>query len=595
MADIFFAAVNARYNHTNLAVRSITAYSAKHWKEAYPDMPAPSCGFGEWTINQPLLEIVRGIAAEKPRIILLPVYIWNVEIVTRLIPELPKVIQNCVVIAGGPEVSYRAEQILRQIEALDAVICGEGEQTCLELAHLYAVQKAAWNPAAFLDVAAKIPGMYPKVRSTDATPDIRFGGVREPLPDLGMLAFPYPEITDPDNRIYYYESSRGCPFRCAYCLSSVERTVRFMPLERVYADLQRFLDARVKLVKFVDRTYNLDDARYIAIWRYIREHHNGYTMFHFEIEAEYLSSAALDYIQNVPAGMMQFEIGVQSTNPETLKAVDRSPDTAKIAANVARIPCTIHTHLDLIAGLPFEDIASFGRSFDGVLRMKPDVLQLGFLKVLSGTKMEKYASDNGWKWMSSAPYEVLSTPYTSYDDLLFLKDVEALLDVLFNSGSFAAFIQYIGRSGSYWQFFSAFAVWCRKQHLFDDAHTELSWFEYVFSFCKQDVRYPVLAELLRYDFLCTGKKGSFPAWYIRRYDKDAHRKALEAQGILPHTGSDAQTSAGTRTAYAQSEYDVFTVDPADPEHSEQGRQYAFLFLYPPRAEKGAGETRIIHL
>lgn len=587
MPDIVFAAVNARYNHTNLAVRSITEYIRKWWASSYPDVVMPSIEFGEWTINQPLLEILRGIAVLKPHIVMFSVYIWNVEIITRLIPELPKVLPGCIVIAGGPEAGYHAGQMIDSLDSLDAVIAGEGEQTCLELAYLYSQCAKEWNTNVFFDAAGNIPGVYSRIQNKTDTSRMRFGGTRMPVKDLGELAFPYPLITDPDNRIYYYESSRGCPFRCSYCLSSVERNVRFMPLERVYIDLQRFLDARVKLVKFVDRTYNLDDVRYISIWQYILEHHNGYTMFHFEIEAEYLSEKALDFIQRVPPGVMQFEIGVQSTNPETLSAVGRSPEIVKLAEHVRRIPPSIHKHLDLIAGLPFEGLTSFARSFNEVLDMEPDILQLGFLKVLYGTSMEKYAREHEWKWMSSAPYEVLSTPYLPYTDLLFLKDIEVLLDIFYNSGSFDTLAGYIGRNGDWWVFFSSFLIWSRKNGFLEMPHTEDCWFEYADRYFEKESNYRIFHELLRFDFLKNGKKGRFPVWCERNYDKEAHRSAL-----LRYTGFGENITASPRLAYAYSEYDMFGINPLDPEHTEAGRRYQVLFLYPKRGEKNAEQTTV---
>jgi hypothetical protein len=421
--------------------------------------------------------------------------------------------------------------------------------------------------------------------TSSAVPRVQTGGPRSVLPDLEGLAFPYPEITDPDNRIYYYESSRGCPFSCAYCLSSTDRHVRFMPLDRVCADLQRFLDARVKLVKFVDRTYNINTDRYVAIWKYIVQHHNGCTMFHFEIEAEYLDCTALDFLQSVPSGIMQFEIGVQSTNPDTLQAVGRSSAIEALFSNIRKIPDTIHLHLDLIAGLPFEDLNLFGKSFDDVLALHPDMLQLGFLKVLFGTRMADYCRGHGWKWMESPPYEVLSTPYLRYEDILFLKDTEVLLDIFWNSGTFRSFISYIGKKESLWAFFSDFVIWCRIRGLFDMPHTVSIWFTYAESYCRTCRWHDALYELLRFDFLLSGKKGNFPGWFIHNYSKAAHQAALEKY-------SDIHSS---RLAYACSEYDTFSINPLDPEQSEPGRKYAVLFLYPIRGEKLSEKIRIVQI
>ena len=296
----------------------------------------------------------------------------------------------------------------------------------------------------FLESLKNVKGLY--LRNPSHKNDITFTGEQELICDMGTIPFPYPDLEkmDVDHKIFYYESSRGCPFSCAYCMSSLDTKVRFVPMEKVYADLQRFLDAGVKLVKFVDRTYNLKPERYVGIWKYIMEHHNGKTMFHFEIEGEFLSEEAMEFLQTVPEGIMQFEIGVQSSNPVVLKACGRSPETKTLRENILRIPKTIHTHLDLIAGLPFEDLESFGRSFDFVMSMEPDALQLGFLKVLYGAPVNSFCgSEPGWKWMKTPPYEILETPYLNYDEILFLKDLETALDAYWNDHHFDTVMRYL--------------------------------------------------------------------------------------------------------------------------------------------------------
>ncbi|MFA6856092.1 MAG: radical SAM protein [Treponema sp.] len=573
MADILLAAVNARYNHTNIAVRSLSLYSR---------MPG-LVEFDEWTINQPELEILRGIAGHHPEIILFSTYIWNIDIVLKIVRELPKIIPGCIIGAGGPEAGYRARQILSQEPEIDIIIEGEGEQTTKELAELYHLQCGSFNKKTWLEAASCISGVYVKtINGQDR--HITYGGPRCPLPDISVLPFPYPEITDPENRIYYYESSRGCPFSCAYCMSSLDKHVRFMPIERVFRDIQHFLDAGVKLVKFVDRTYNLKPERYIAIWKYICKHHNGITMFHFEIEAEYLCTEALDFLRTVPAGIMQFEIGIQTTNTKTLEEVHRSPDIRILAENVRRIPKTIHTHLDLIAGLPYEGLDSFGRSFDWTLALNPDALQLGFLKVLAGTPMESYCLKNGWKWMSDAPYEVLSTPYLSYDDIQFLKDIELLLAVYWNSHNFDTTIHTIQKLKSLWSFFCMLTSYCRKQNVFTMQRKPAYWYELINSFLAEnffnDIDAGMLHELLRFDFISTGKKGNFPTWCEHYYSKEAHREALEK-----HTDF-----ASTRTAYSFSEYDEFCINPLVPQECSSSLTYKVLFVYPHDSN---GQTKVI--
>lgn len=323
--------------------------------------------------------------------------------------------------------------------------------------------------------------------------------------------------------------------------------MRFVPLEKVFEDLNIFLKAGVRLVKFVDRTFNINPERYLKIWDYIVKHHNGKTVFHFEIEAEFLSGEALDFLSSVPPGVMQFEIGIQSASEKTLKAVNRSADLKKLSCNIKRIPKTIHTHLDLIAGLPFEDLKTFGSSFDFVMSLKPDALQLGFLKVLPGTPMEAYAKSGGWRWGGTPVYETFSTPYMSHEDMFFLKDLKVVLDSLWNSGDFTCTLSYVLRFVSPWGFFCYVTRKAREAGVFARERRDGFWFDFlaglVFaergkgSFVEEGEIFSlegengglvsgVFYELLRWDYI-RGKKRNFPLWYTRRYSKERHRKLFE--------------------------------------------------------------------
>lgn len=565
-----FVGINASYSHTCLAVRSICEYVKKQLNKTSDELgvPKPAQGYPvletvEFTINQPVGEILRGIYEHQPDIVLFSTYIWNAEITAKIIPDIKKLLTAVVIGAGGPEFGFAAELYLKKLPELDFVIKGEGEQTTLEI-----VEGKDFH---------FIKGLY--FRSSDGSGErndegVVFTGERELICDLAELPFPYPElqkITDDTaassinkNKIYYYESSRGCPYSCAYCMSSLDKRVRFKPLEQVFAELQIFLDRDIPLVKFVDRTYNLQPDRYIAIWRYILQHHNNVTMFHFEIEAEFLTDEALDFLQSVPAGVMQFEIGVQSANKKSLDAVNRSTNIEKLAANVRRIPRTIHQHLDLIAGLPYENLESFGKSFDFVMSLKPDAIQLGFLKVLHGTQMEQYAQENGWQWMENPVYETFSTPYLPYKDILFLKDLEILSDSFWNSGLFVHAMRYIGRALGFWKFFKMMTELGQQQGVFDAARRETFWFEWlageIKTLCEcsnESLNSLVLYDLLRYDFLLRGKQGNWPAWYKHNYDKDRHRQLLEDSGSLKNPRLD----------FGHSEYEVFScdVDSLEPE------------------------------
>jgi radical SAM superfamily enzyme YgiQ (UPF0313 family) len=580
MTDILLVAVNARYTHTNLAVRSLLHYTEAHWSDGNSVSDGyllPKISTGEWTINQKLQDIICGIYERHASVVLFSAYIWNIEIILKVVRELRKILPDAVIGAGGPEAGFRAEPLFDAYPEFDVIFKGEGERTLLAFTRLYA-RWGKYGRAVFLEKLNDVRGLF--VKQPDGK-GIVFAGDQPLITDLREVPFPYPAITDPDNRIYYYESSRGCPFDCIYCLSSLDKSVRFMPLERVLRDLQFFLDARVKLVKFVDRTFNLQPARYLAIWRYICDHHNGRTMFHFEIAAEQFTDEVLDFLQSVRPGIMQFEIGIQSTNPETLRAVHRSADMDRISSILKRIPRTIHTHLDLIAGLPYENLTSFGRSFDYTIGFLPDMLQLGFLKVLYGTAMELYGRKNGWNWMSSPPYEVLSTPYLSYKDILFLKDMEQLLDIFYNSGKFSTVSTYFIRREAPFAFFSSLVKSCRESGMLSVPKNTDSWFAWFYTYVEQDADAPVLLELLRFDYLRLGKRSSFPAWCRRRYDKNRHQEALEKYTVVK----------STRLSYAHSDYDMFTVNPLTviPGHASQPCH--ILFLYGVRG--GTAEQTII--
>lgn len=576
-------AVNASYMHTCLAVRSLSGYC---------DIP-----FLEFTINQPVGEILRGIYRENPDVVLFSTYIWNAEIICKIIPDIKKILPDAIIGAGGPEFSYGAKKYLSLLSDLDFIISGEGEEVLNKLkskSNIIRNEEVGIRNVDFFAQIRDVKGVWFRNDEGEAI----FTGQQELICDLNVLKFPYPFLKWDDceknpeltHKIYYYESSRGCPYKCSYCLSSTDTRVRFMPVERVYKDLQIFLDAKVPLVKFVDRTYNLMPERYIAIWKYIVEHHNKITMFHFEIEAEYLSEEALEFLQQVPAGVMQFEIGVQSANKKTLKAICRSDNIEKLAANIKRIPSTIHQHLDLIAGLPYEDLESFGKSFDFVISLKPDALQLGFLKVLSGTAMEKYAKEKGWKWMEKPVYETFSTPYMSYKDMMFLKDLETLVDAYWNSGKFKNSMAYIQRNMSMWDFFCKMTELGQQKNIFEVQHRETYWFEFLannwgvagLSLCNlcpareggeqrsvnQGETSP-LYDLLRYDFILRGKQGNYPEWYSHFYNKERHRELLEENGGVTNARLD----------FAYSEYEVFGWDVAADEPEKVKGRFEKIILY----------------
>ena len=343
--SVLLVALNSKFSHTNLAVRSISNYVKKN-------LPKSNIKFDEWTTSEPVLNILRGISEYKPRVVIFSVYIWNCNLCYAVAKELKKILPNILIGAGGPEVSFKTKDFFKENPFFDFLVKGEGEKITLELCKILYEKD---------DTNFGFENLKSFVKNTPLI-DLQTFNL-ELIQDLSVLPFPYPEFIKENqgknplgpeahavNRILYYESSRGCPFSCSYCLSSIDKTVRFMPLERVFEDLQIFLDANVKLVKFVDRTFNLNENRYIKIWEYIKNHYNGITRFHFEIAAECLSEAALDFIKDMPENSIQFEIGVQSINPKTLEEVGRKADLENLSRIIKNIPSFIHVHLDLIAG-----------------------------------------------------------------------------------------------------------------------------------------------------------------------------------------------------------------------------------------------------
>lgn len=411
---ILLAACNAKYIHSNPAVYDLKAYAA-----AYKD----SVQIKEFTINQPKDEIMKEIYRSGADVVCFSCYIWNISFVRELIRDLKKILPDTVFWAGGPEVSFHAKNFLEDMPQVTGIMKGEGEETFLALAGYYLEGKGRLE---------EISGIV--FRKEDVIVD---NGFREPV-DLDRIPFIYENPENFENRIIYYESSRGCPFSCSYCLSSIDRKLRFRSLSLVKKELQFFLDHRVPQVKFVDRTFNCRHEHAMEIWKYILEHDNGVTNFHFEVSADLFREDELELIGRMRPGLIQLEIGVQSANPETLEAVHRKTDLEKLRRNVEKIRSfhSVHQHLDLIAGLPCEDYESFRRSFNFVYSMKPDQLQLGFLKVLKGSLMEEKAREYGITCKSLEPYEVLSTRWISYEEILKLKTVESMVEVYYNSGQF---------------------------------------------------------------------------------------------------------------------------------------------------------------
>lgn len=419
---ILLVACNAKYIHSNLAVYDLQAYASDY---------ADHIVLKEYTINQQKDDIMRDIYLEHPDVVCVSCYIWNLSFVKELMADLIKILPGADFWAGGPEVSYDAEKFLTENSEFKGVMVGEGEETFKELAGYY-VEK---NPQ---DLKNMTGICY---RDGD---QIIHNGWRQ-IMDLSSIPFIYKDLSEFKNRIIYYESSRGCPFSCSYCLSSIDKKLRFRDTETVKKELQFFIDNKVPQVKFVDRTFNCKHDHAMAIWKYINEHDNGVTNFHFEISADLLREEELQEMSTMRPGLIQLEIGVQSTNPDTIKAIHRTMDFEKLKGIVDRIHSfgNIHQHLDLIAGLPYEDYDSFRHSFNDVYALKPQQLQLGFLKVLKGSHMMEMCREYGIVYKTQEPYEVLSTKWLDYDHVLKLKTVENMVEVYYNSGQFQNTLEYL--------------------------------------------------------------------------------------------------------------------------------------------------------
>ena len=461
---ILLAACNAKYIHSNLAVYDLQAYASDY---------ADHIVLKEYTINQQKDDIMRDIYLEHPDVVCVSCYIWNLSFVKELMADLIKILPGADFWAGGPEVSYDAEKFLTENSEFKGVMVGEGEETFKELAGYY-VEK---NPQDLKDMTGIC------YRDGD---QIIHNGWRQ-IMDLSSIPFIYKDLSEFKNRIIYYESSRGCPFSCSYCLSSIDKKLRFRDTETVKKELQFFIDNKVPQVKFVDRTFNCKHDHAMAIWKYINEHDNGVTNFHFEISADLLREEELQEMSTMRPGLIQLEIGVQSTNPDTIKAIHRTMDFEKLKGIVDRIHSfgNIHQHLDLIAGLPYEDYDSFRNSFNDVYALKPQQLQLGFLKVLKGSHMMEMCREYGIVYKTQEPYEVLSTKWLDYDHVLKLKTVENMVEVYYNSGQFQNTLEYLEKF-----FPDAFSIYERLGSFYmekgygDVSHTRMRRYEILLEFLE---------------------------------------------------------------------------------------------------------------
>ena len=473
---ILLAACNAKYIHSNLAVYNLKSCSGKY---------SPNVVIKEYTINQIRDDILKDIYLEQPDVICFSCYIWNISFVKELVPDLKKILPHVDFWAGGPEVSYDAVEFLKKNPAFFGVMVGEGEETFHELAGYYIERK----PENLKEIRGLAFHDETKVQ------DIVQTGWRE-LMDLSKVPFAYSNLTEFKNRIIYYESSRGCPFSCSYCLSSIDKKLRFRDIELVKNELQFFIDNKVPQVKFVDRTFNCKHDHAMAIWRYITEHDNGITNFHFEISADLLREEELALMKTMRPGLIQLEIGVQSTNPQTIKAIRRTMDFEKLKGIVEQIHGfgNIHQHLDLIAGLPYEGYDSFHKSFCDVYALRPEQFQLGFLKVLKGSHMMEMTGEYQILYKDREPYEVLSTAWLTYGEILRLKMVESMVEVYYNSGQFKHTLVFLEQYfEDPFRMYEALGRFYEKKGYSEISHSRMRRYEILMEFAGEQKEIPLEA------------------------------------------------------------------------------------------------------
>lgn len=564
-------ALNAKYIHSNPAIYSLRAYAGEALQE-YTEL-------AEYTINQSVEEILGDIYKRKPDAVGFSCYIWNWRMIQELLGELPKVLPEAEFWLGGPEVSYDADAVIQKFPCLSGIMVGEGEAAFRELLTYYVRRERSAEQSSLCGAeegnraGRKLPGGNSAV---DGAGNLRgIGGLclpsgytsRRGLLDMDSIPFLYDELRPFQNKIIYYESSRGCPFRCSYCLSSVEgipsakcpsyqeggsaaegnffgeKRVRTRDICVVKQELQFFLDKKVKQVKFVDRTFNCEHAHAMAVWQYLYEHDNGVTNFHFEISADILQEEEIELLGKLRPGLVQLEVGVQSTNADTLKAVDRRTDLDRLewAVGEIRKGKNIHQHLDLIAGLPFEDYESFGRSFDRVYRMRPQQLQLGFLKVLKGSKMWQNAREYGICHMEQPPYEVLYTKWLSYGEMLRLKRIEEMVELYYNSGQFVHTLLFLERAfpGPF-AMYEALADFYEEKGYFTASPARIYRYQVLLNFASERdrERQPVYRELLVYDMYLRENVKSRPDFAVdlslyKERIRDFYREEERERRYLP--------------------------------------------------------------
>ena len=635
--------INAKYIHSNLAIFSLKAYADRK------KIPGAEIILKEYTINNYVEDILQDLYEEKADVVIFSCYIWNISFVRELAAELKKVSPDVKIWAGGPEVSYAANKFLMENPAFDLIMQGEGEEVFSELIRLTVEEKCRIRdvykqsesekvlsgivekrysiegkqavkeekdiedkhfagednvyPTNYIDMSKlqKLQGIAVRDFSGEAalgnaesnignkTKIINTGFAT--LMNMDTIPFVYEDFHLFEHKILYYETSRGCPFCCSYCLSSVDKTVRFRSLPIVKKELDAFLEAKVPQVKFVDRTFNCNRQRAIDIWSYLVEHDNGITNFHFEISSDLLGEEELELFAKMRPGLIQLEIGVQSTNGETVDAIHRHMDLDKLFHYVDRVHelGNIHQHLDLIAGLPYENYERFGCSFDDLYAHEPDQLQLGFLKVLKGTMMEEEVKKYSILYRNQPPYEVLGTKWLSYDEIILLKGVEELVELYYNSGQYTLTLKYaVPFFESPFRFYEMFSAWYRGKGYHKLNHNRLEKYNILREFLREHIdehEWDTLDEIMLYDMYLRENVKGRPAWAKDTAQYKKEWKALyreQGEKLFPE---DVQAGIyDSKRAANQSHIEVFEINIKKFEQSGQveKKQVFCLFDYSRR-------------
>lgn len=495
---ILLTTLNSKFIHTNLAIRYLN--------QMVKDIEDIDVDIREYTINNELDFILKDIYANNYDVILFSTYIWNVNDIVKICNNLKKVNKNVKIALGGPEVTYDSEESMKKYDFVDYILYGEGELV-------------------FRDFVKSLKGDI-DIKDVDGLVYRNNGEIvrNKPMKDienLDIIPSPYVDLNkaEYENRIVYYETSRGCPFNCQYCLSSTLQGLRYFSIDRVKSDLKALIDARVSQIKFIDRTFNANKKFAMEIMQFLMENDNDYTTYHFEVTAHLLTEDMLEFLKECKEGLFQFEIGVQTTNEKVLEAVGRRDDFSKLSYVVQKIASyrNIHQHLDLIAGLPYEDYNSFENSFNDVFNLGIEHLQLGFLKMIKGTGIRNNADEHEFRYKDYPPYEVLYNKYITYNEILKLKDIEEILERYFNSKNFVLSMRYIIHNyykESPFKFFEDFATYFDKNGYFNMSQGKNQLYKILLDFYTEQINKNIelFTEIIKYDYISLGKTSNVPGF-----------------------------------------------------------------------------------